>query len=510
METNQKDFSEISSAGKKVTTAAKFSIGSTRISANLINLIGSMYYLNHFVFTLGLDPNLFIIANVIYLFWNTLNDLIFGIYADRTTHKLGRRIPYIRYGSPLIFISFLFLWLPIPGLDSGIFLFLKFLLGIMCLDSAMTIVELSLGSLYLEITDNNDERNNINLYNTIFYAIGGLGTFLIPTFFEQGGVVLLVYIVISGGIASLIFYISSYLVKERKELHNTLPKPLTKNELILEIKNAFKNKVFISSLIFNIAAGFLLSNYTINSKLIGYIFGEQNFEMIVMTSVYGPAYIGYFVFKNKAKTIGSEEVIKKVTKFSIITILLLFFLDLFLNTIIDLSFVYIGILWCNGLLFGLSIFGLAFNGDALDYEELISNERKESMYIASSALIIVPIPQVVTILSTALLMMFSFHFKDEALLIYQPPIAIFGIKVIISFIPILMGLLYLLSLEINPLKGENYVKFKQDILKLHEEKEVIFKEKNLKTQDLEVKNLEVKNLEVKDLEVKDLEVKDLE
>ncbi len=467
---------ESSAAGKKVPLVSKLSLGSTRISNNIINLIGTMYYFTYFVTILGLDPLLFMLANFLYLFWNTLNDLAFGMYADRTTHKLGRRIPFIRYGSPFVFIGFIFLWIPIPGLDSGLLLFFKFLFGLMILDSAMTIVELSIISLLPELTEDNDERNNMNLINSIFYVIGGMGTLIIPTMFAQGGNILITFLVVSGVIASLIYFLSSYLIKERKELHSNNPKKLTKKELLLEIKTTFQNKAFLASLIFSCAFSFILNTFTQYSRVIGYIFGQAEFEMMVLAVVYGPAYIGYVVFKNWAKKVGTDAVIKKVTTFAIITILLLFLIDLLFTLIINLSFLYIGVLLCNGILFGLSIFGLTIDSDALDYEELNSGERKESMYSASKALFVVPIPQVVSIITTGILILFTFNFTPNVLVSEQTPMAIFGIKILISFIPVIMGLLYLVCFKITPLKGAYYEKFKQDVLKLHEEKEANYKE----------------------------------
>lgn len=51
---------------------------------------------------------LFILANTIFLFYNVLGDIFFGFYADRIKYKLGRRIPYIRYGAPFFSLTFFF------------------------------------------------------------------------------------------------------------------------------------------------------------------------------------------------------------------------------------------------------------------------------------------------------------------------------------------------------------------------------------------------------------------
>lgn len=48
---------------------------------------------------LGADPGLLAIGWLIFAIWNTANDPIASYFVDNTRTKIGRRIPYIRYGS---------------------------------------------------------------------------------------------------------------------------------------------------------------------------------------------------------------------------------------------------------------------------------------------------------------------------------------------------------------------------------------------------------------------------
>src|SRR6056297_1986218 len=50
---------------------------------------------------LGLGEDLVSLAWIIFGIWNAINDPLFGIFQERTHSKLGRRIPYLRYGAPL-------------------------------------------------------------------------------------------------------------------------------------------------------------------------------------------------------------------------------------------------------------------------------------------------------------------------------------------------------------------------------------------------------------------------
>jgi len=67
---------------------------------------------------LGADAGLLMIGWLIFAIWNTLNDPIASYIVDNTRTKIGRRIPYIRYGSIFYGLAFIFCWFPISPLDN--------------------------------------------------------------------------------------------------------------------------------------------------------------------------------------------------------------------------------------------------------------------------------------------------------------------------------------------------------------------------------------------------------
>ena len=76
---------------------------------------------------LGADGGLLSIAWLIFAIWNTLNDPIAAYFIDNTRTKIGRRIPYLRYGSIFYGLAFIFCWFPISPLNNQIGLFWNFL-----------------------------------------------------------------------------------------------------------------------------------------------------------------------------------------------------------------------------------------------------------------------------------------------------------------------------------------------------------------------------------------------
>lgn len=205
--------------GRKVPIREKLSIRVVQIAIVMLSTVTSIYLFLYNVNIIGLKLEYYILANFIFLFWNTLNDFIFGIYADRTKHHLGRRIPYIRYGAIFIAITFIFFWFPLPGSAPGEVIagqeikFIQLLTALLAYDTILTIIQMSFFALVLELTENQQERTSISLFQTVFSAIGGMGIILVPIFFNLGLNVFRVFIIILGISAATLYFISSYLLK---------------------------------------------------------------------------------------------------------------------------------------------------------------------------------------------------------------------------------------------------------------------------------------------------------
>ncbi len=93
--------------------------------------------------------------------WNAINDPLFGYISDRTNSKLGRRIPYIRYGAPILILSFILFWLDVPGVNSQVGLFVQMLLVLFVFDSLCTAIAISLYIMPYEVAISNKARSSI-------------------------------------------------------------------------------------------------------------------------------------------------------------------------------------------------------------------------------------------------------------------------------------------------------------------------------------------------------------
>jgi len=463
--------------GRKVSVGEKCSLGLVQFGKATVNVVFDLYIGFYYVSKLGLAEGYFILANLIFLFWNSINDFLFGIYADRTNHPLGRRIPYIRYGAVFIGILFVLFWFPFPGTETGAgkqnLLFFQLLLCYCLYDTVLTIIGISFNALMLELTESTEERTSISLYSNIFTALGGMSVIFVPILFDLGLEVFRVFIIILGILASVLHLIASYVIKERKELYQTVKKEkLTFKETIMEVKRVFSKKIFYVPLMLGFASGFLSRTLNTFAKYMGWVFYNNSIELILTGIFYAFSYLGFFIFQQLAKKQEVEKMIVRVAKLIITIILSLFLIELIFN----LPALYFVIIMIAAFLYSTSLFNFLFSNTLIDKDELETGERREALYSAASALITVPMGNIVAIVGFGILGAFGL---TEGVDTWQGQqnldLLLIGIKILIVFVPIMCAGLIILSQKINPLKAESLVKFKKELLAFHEKKEKDFK-----------------------------------
>lgn len=454
--------------GQKISNREKIIFGLGSFGTTILIGIFVLYITYYYINILKLNYELFIIANIIYLIYNALNDVIFGSVGDKTRTKLGRRIPYIRYGAPIFAISFIFFWFPFPGYNDANYgqtiLFLQLLIGYLFFDTMFTIVVLSLAALPPEITESTKERTGIAVSSLVFNLIGFITISVVPIIMSLGLHVFRIFIVIIAVVAMCMYFIVSYGIKERPELYKK-----DKNEginIFKDIKLAFKNRAFISFLIFNFSVVFITSLMIGFAPFFTNIFGT---DIINTTYILIAIFLGYFsaipLFLYFVRKIEIRTLILLISIVCLIGTAILFIIDLIFNIVA----VYWIIFFLNGILLGLVILYFPFISDAIDKDELTTGRRREGLHLGLNALITKPAEQLPAIIGTFILAITGYIPTET--LISQPSSAILGFKFMIAVIPMIFAICLILSQVINPLKGKNLKELKEKIIKLHEEKE---------------------------------------
>lgn len=208
--------------GYVIPTREKFAYGSGDLAINLAFDSINFYMLWFIVTVAGIAPGtaglIFMIARI----WDAVTDYFMGRISDKTTLKLGRRRPYIIFGSLPVGLLFMALWFVPPLSDSGRFVYY---LGIYILfNTAYTVVAVPYGSLMAQMTQNFNERTVLSSFRVGFSFIGSL--------FAAAGIPFLVDIlfanhsptssylymgVIFGTIMTILLIITGTVSKERVE-----------------------------------------------------------------------------------------------------------------------------------------------------------------------------------------------------------------------------------------------------------------------------------------------------
>jgi GPH family glycoside/pentoside/hexuronide:cation symporter len=108
--------------------------------------------------------------------WDAVNDPLVGVLSDRTRFRWGRRHTWMLFGSIPFGVTFFLLWI-VPQFSQNpqtneIWLVVYYSLMFVMFDTAYTAVNLPYTALTPELTQDYDERTNLNSYRFAF-SIGG-------------------------------------------------------------------------------------------------------------------------------------------------------------------------------------------------------------------------------------------------------------------------------------------------------------------------------------------------
>ncbi|MHA1734060.1 MAG: MFS transporter [Promethearchaeota archaeon] len=128
---------------------------------------------------MGLNWLLIVVAQVVYGAWNMLNDPIFGVLQDRTKHKNGRYIPWIKRCAPLFTVAFIVVFLPPQhwrysegGEQYQWLLFAWYLVSQVAYDTFFTIVFIAHVALLPQMTMDEGERTQIAALSSVMGLVG--------------------------------------------------------------------------------------------------------------------------------------------------------------------------------------------------------------------------------------------------------------------------------------------------------------------------------------------------
>ena len=332
----------------------------------------------------GLDLKLAGYVWLLFGIWNAINDPIFGYISDRTQSKLGRRVPYIRYGAPIFVLGFISFWIHIPGSDGNqAMLFVQMLLALFVFDILYTAIATSLYIMPYEVAVSNKARGTIYIWKIIFMVF----TIVVPLAIERtikpdvgdsAGIANFRFVMVLFGIAmGVLIFMSTFYYREKLYLQAEKQPPF-----FTSLKECFRNLSFV---LFETISFTIIFAQTALMQGIWTYFDEIEVSALPLYIALAVGIIsGIFLWISRRDIWGIKKSIRLMALFFSIGC---FSLLLFGRQTIPaaLGFFLFGI----GFAGGMYLIPL-MNGDVVDMDEHRTGLRREGMYAGINSFITKP------------------------------------------------------------------------------------------------------------------------
>ena len=430
---------------------------STAILNGLVTSSAMKYY---FTELRGLSLQYEGIVWLLFALWNAINDPLFGYISDRTKSKLGRRIPYIRYGAPIIVLGFTFFWIDF-GSNAQAALFVQMLLALFVFDTLYTAIATSLYIMPYEIAISNKARSGIYIWKIIFMVF----TIVVPLAIEAtikpdkgdlAGIRFFEYFLIGFGVLmGLIIFFSTFFYKERHQIEEQ------KFNFIRSFKECFANRSFV---VFEVISFTIIFVQTALMQGLWKYFDEIDVSRL---AVIVPLAVG--IIAGVVLWIRQRD--RWGIKLSTQLFSLFFAIGCFAMLLGGKTALGAGI---ASFLFGIGFAGGMYliplmNGDVVDYDEHRTGLRREGMYAGINSFITKP---AISLAQWAMSMIMLAYGYDQTLKAGQQSAqAETGILMGWVLWPGILLFISFLALYLYPLAGKEWHAIKEKLAERHTEAE---------------------------------------
>ncbi|HLO29713.1 MAG TPA: MFS transporter [Anaerolineales bacterium] len=140
------------------------------------------FYVFYYTDKLGLALTMAAIINIVYGFWDAVDDPIVGFLSDNTRTRWGRRKPWLLTGLPF-YVGFLVMVYAVPKpFQQGNALFWYALVIFILFEAASTVISINYSALFPELFQGFRERAHASSYYQSLGMFGELVGFSIPPF----------------------------------------------------------------------------------------------------------------------------------------------------------------------------------------------------------------------------------------------------------------------------------------------------------------------------------------
>ncbi len=455
---------------EKVKLSSRLWLGGADCSITaLCNIVTGGGLTFFFVSYFGMDAKWSALCWLLFGIWNALNDPLFGYVSDRTKFKLGRRIPYIRYGALAIAAVFVLAWVVFFDTGSDVQMFVQMFVSLFLFDMLYTAIATSLYVMPFEMAVTNEARSKILLVKVIF----GLVALSVPLVLlaQLEGILnrslqqFQLTMTIIGVVAGVIMFLSTFFYKENSYVKHEEQYPFIKS-----LVTCFKNKNFIVFEVISFSVTYIQTALMLG---LSYYFGSCSVNYLFSyLAMFAGIVVGIILWMKPGAKWGVKKCV--VIMCSVFCAALLFLLFLGQYTLASVvGFFGAGIGFAGG-----TYLIPMMNGDVIDFDEHLSGLRREGMYAGVNSLICKPAISIANALFP--LMIQWFGYDASVSLAQQSSTAAFGIR--FSWVSVSAVLLLICVLVIGrfySLDGDKWASIKNKLALDHEEKQRAYEQKML-------------------------------
>ena len=433
---------------------------------NIVTGGGLTYF---FVNYLGMSPASSALCWLLFGLWNALNDPLFGYISDRTKSGLGRRIPYIRYGSLIITAVFILSWTLWFGSRSNAALFAQMFLSLFMFDTLYTAIATSLYVMPFEMAVTNKARGRIMLVKLIF----GLVALAVPlvllaeleSLLSRSLADFQKLMLVIGLFAGAVMFFSTFFYRENGYTREEEQYPFLRS-----LVTCLKNRSFLVFESISFSVTFIQTALMIGLSYYFDAFGIN--WLFCYAAMFAGILFGIWLWMKP----GSVWKVKK----SVILMCLIFGGTLTAMLLLG-RYTAAGIVGFFGA--GIGFAGGMYEvplmfGDVMDYDEKLCGLRREGMYAGVNSLICKPAISFANALFP--LMLGWFGYNTSLSVAAQSDLAKLGVRVSWLLIPILLLFVCaLLIARFYPLGGAEWDAAKEELARIHEEKQAAYEREML-------------------------------
>lgn len=306
-------------------------------------------------------------------FWDAVIDPFIGHYSDTLRSRWGRRRPFLMFASPFILLGAILLWTP-PSLTNYALNAVYFMMIILIYHTSYSLVGIPYDASMPEMAPETHARLGLSYWKGFFGILGVLiGSLVAAPLFESIGAVAMGAVVGIVGVVTI--YITLLGLRETT-------RPVGETMSALDgLKATFQNKqfliLFFSTLSVHIAYQMVLANFPYFVTLVlrqteGDV-GIYQGVLIVFIALTGPVW----TWLNRRY---SQRALLNASMLLLGIIFAFGFLigALDQNTINIQAYIFIALI--GVALGGYLILIYAMMGNLVDYDEMLTNRRREAIY----------------------------------------------------------------------------------------------------------------------------------